>query len=58
MTENYPEFVPFPKIPRLHKECVVTEKIDGTIKINSLKNGGTTIFVTCPIQIENNEHKI
>ena len=33
MTEtqmNYPEFVPFPKIPRLHKECVVTEKIDGT----------------------------
>ena len=27
---NYPEFVPFPKIPRLHKECVVTEKIDGT----------------------------
>lgn len=33
MTEtqmNYPEFIPFPKIPRLHKECVVTEKIDGT----------------------------
>lgn len=27
---TYPEFVPFPKIPRLHKECVVTEKIDGT----------------------------
>ena len=25
-----PEFVPFPKIPRLYKECVVTEKIDGT----------------------------
>ncbi len=25
-----PDFVPFPKIPRLHKECVVTEKIDGT----------------------------
>jgi hypothetical protein len=25
-----PEFVPFPKIPRLHKECIVTEKIDGT----------------------------
>ena len=34
------------------------EKIDGTIKINSLKNGGTTIFVTCPTQIEHNEHKI
>ena len=33
MTEtsmNYPEFIPFPKIPRLQKECVVTEKIDGT----------------------------
>jgi hypothetical protein len=27
---DYPEFIPFPKIPRLHKECVVTEKIDGT----------------------------
>jgi hypothetical protein len=27
---TFPEFVPFPKIPRLHKECVVTEKIDGT----------------------------
>ena len=34
------------------------EKIDGTIKINSLKNGGTTIFVTCPTQTEHNEHKI
>ena len=33
MTEtqmNYPEFVPFPKIPRLYTECVITEKIDGT----------------------------
>lgn len=27
---NFPEFVPFPKIPRLYKECVITEKIDGT----------------------------
>ena len=27
---TYPEFVSFPKIPRLQKECVVTEKIDGT----------------------------
>jgi len=27
---NFPEFVSFPKIPRLHKDCVVTEKIDGT----------------------------
>lgn len=24
------EFVPFPKIPRLSRECVITEKIDGT----------------------------
>jgi len=37
MTENYPEFVPFDKIPRLHKDCIVTEKIDGT-------NG--TIYIT------------
>lgn len=25
-----PEFISFNKIPRLHRECVVTEKIDGT----------------------------
>lgn len=25
-----PEFVEFPKIPRLSRECIVTEKIDGT----------------------------
>ena len=25
-----PEFRPFPKIPRLYRECVITEKIDGT----------------------------
>jgi hypothetical protein len=25
-----PEFKPFPKIPRLSRECIVTEKIDGT----------------------------
>lgn len=30
MTTNLPEFVTFPKIPRLFKDCVVTEKIDGT----------------------------
>ena len=30
-------------------------KIDGSIKINSLKNEGTTILVTCPIQIINEE---
>jgi signal transduction histidine kinase len=31
------------------------EKINGSLKINSLKNSGTTIFVTCPIQKENDE---
>ena len=30
-------------------------KIDGNIKIDSLKNQGTTIFVTCPIEIINEE---
>lgn len=35
------------------------EKINGTLKINSFKNTGTTIFVTCPIQTEyNDEYKI
>ncbi len=24
------EFVPFPKMPRLNRECIITEKIDGT----------------------------
>ncbi len=27
---NAPEFIEFPKMPRLSRECVVTEKIDGT----------------------------
>ena len=31
------------------------EKVNGTLKISSIKNSGTTIFVTCPIQTENNE---
>ena len=26
---NLPEFIAFPKIPRLQKDCVITEKIDG-----------------------------
>lgn len=25
-----PEFTPFPKMPRLSRECIITEKIDGT----------------------------
>lgn len=27
---NTPKFVAFPKIPRLYKDCTITEKIDGT----------------------------
>jgi len=27
---SIPEFTPFPKIARLNRECIVTEKIDGT----------------------------
>lgn len=30
MTTNLPKFVTFTKIPRLFKDCVVTEKIDGS----------------------------
>lgn len=30
MSEELPEFVKFPKIPRLSREIIVTEKIDGT----------------------------
>lgn len=37
---NYPEFIPFPKIPRLYKECVITEKIDGTNGIISINEQG------------------
>ena len=29
-TEQIVEFEPFPKIPRLRRSCVITEKIDGT----------------------------
>ena len=49
MTEtqmNYPEFVPFPKIPRLHKECVVTEKIDGTNGLIYITDDGD-MFIGC-----------
>ena len=37
---KFPEFVPFPKIPRLHKECIVTEKIDGTNGIIYITDDG------------------
>jgi hypothetical protein len=37
---NFPEFVAFPKIPRLQKDCVITEKIDGTNGIISITDDG------------------
>ena len=41
MTElNYPEFIPFAKIPRLYKECTITEKIDGTNAIIHITDDG------------------
>jgi hypothetical protein len=40
MNTNYPEFIPFPKIPRIHKECVITEKIDGTNGIIYITDDG------------------
>ena len=40
MTTNYPDFVPFPKIPRLQKDCIVTEKIDGTNGIIYITDDG------------------
>lgn len=30
MSDVFPEFVEFPKMPRLSRECIVTEKLDGT----------------------------
>lgn len=30
LPDTPPEFVPFPKIPRLRRDCVITEKIDGS----------------------------
>ena len=37
---SYPEFIAFPKIPRLEKNCVVTEKIDGTNGIIYITDNG------------------
>ena len=37
---NTPEFVSFPKIPRLFKECVITEKIDGTNGVIQITEDG------------------
>jgi hypothetical protein len=34
------EFVEFKKIPRLSRECVVTEKIDGTNGVIYIGEGG------------------
>ncbi len=39
--QNQPEFVPFPKMPRLSREIIVTEKIDGTnAQIMITEDGG------------------
>jgi hypothetical protein len=35
-----PEFIPFPKIPRLYKDCAITEKIDGTNGVISINEHG------------------
>ncbi len=37
---NAPEFQPFPKIPRLSRECTITEKIDGTNASILITEGG------------------
>ena len=37
---NTPEFISFPKIPRLFKECVITEKIDGTNGVIQITEDG------------------
>lgn len=37
------EFVAFPKIPRLFRECVITEKIDGTNASVHISEDGVTI---------------
>lgn len=40
-TNMQPEFVPFPKIPRLKRDIVVTEKIDGTNAVVYIGEDGT-----------------
>jgi len=39
-----PEFTPFPKIPRLTRECIITEKIDGTNASILISEDGTEIY--------------
>ena len=34
------EFIPFPKIPRLRRTIIVTEKIDGTNAVTHISNAG------------------
>lgn len=38
-----PEFTPFPKMARLSRECVITEKIDGTNAQVFIEDDGTTM---------------
>lgn len=37
------QFVPFSKIPRLNRECVITEKIDGTNGVVHVAEDGTVL---------------
>lgn len=41
--ENSNEFVPFPKIARLSRECTITEKIDGTNGCIQINEDGTML---------------
>ena len=55
---NTPEFVSFPKIPRLFKECVITEKIDGTNGVIQITEDGD-FFVGSRnrwLTVENDNH--
>lgn len=40
MSTTHPPFISFPKIPRLFKECVITEKIDGTNGVIQITEDG------------------
>lgn len=40
MNKNFPDFIAFPKVPRLFRECVVTEKIDGTNGVIHITENG------------------
>jgi hypothetical protein len=41
MTNETNEFIPWPKMPRLFRECIITEKIDGTNACVHVREDGT-----------------